>query len=183
MQGIYSIIHKNSGKIYIGSSKNIQRRLRAHKCDLKNNTHPNPILQNYYNKYSLDSFEFNTMMIVENEDDLIIMENKVLAEFMEDPIIFDTTKVFNTQWAGRTGCVNPEQYKKGIEHHLYGKPSPKKGVLIPNHIRKNMSEGQKGKKVWNKGVPMSESTKQLQSKQKNGKPWSQARRDAQTKKS
>lgn len=47
--GIYTITNKNSGHFYIGSSKNVKRRLMSHIASLNSNTHPSKILQLAYN--------------------------------------------------------------------------------------------------------------------------------------
>jgi len=44
--GIYKITNLKNGKVYIGSSKNIKRRLIEHKSRLKNNKHINKYFQN-----------------------------------------------------------------------------------------------------------------------------------------
>lgn len=55
MIGIYRIII--NGKSYVGSSFNIEIRLRQHKSDLSCNRHCNPYLQAAYNKYKTFSTE------------------------------------------------------------------------------------------------------------------------------
>lgn len=58
MKGIYIIKNLVNNKIYIGSSKNINKRLTVHKSRLFGNTHINKHLQNAYNKYGINNFEF-----------------------------------------------------------------------------------------------------------------------------
>ena len=59
MIGIYKIQSKLDNRYYIGSSINIHKRWKEHKYELNNNRHSNSKLQNFVNKYSLDSLEFN----------------------------------------------------------------------------------------------------------------------------
>lgn len=56
--GIYKIINNINGKSYIGSSRNICNRLRCHYYELRNNKHCNKRLQNSWNKYGEENFEF-----------------------------------------------------------------------------------------------------------------------------
>lgn len=57
--GIYSIKHLESGKIYIGQSEDIDRRIKAHKNWFANPTRViNRHLYNYAKKYGADAFEF-----------------------------------------------------------------------------------------------------------------------------
>lgn len=57
--GIYQIKHIASGKIYIGSATNIYKRWNFHKETLRNKTHHNGRLQNAWNKYGEEAFEFS----------------------------------------------------------------------------------------------------------------------------
>lgn len=56
--GIYLIRCKENGRIYIGSSKNVYYRLTDHKRFLKNGLHHCREMQNDYNLYGSDSFEY-----------------------------------------------------------------------------------------------------------------------------
>lgn len=47
--------------MYIGESKDIQRRFREHKSKLLTNTHANAYLQNYVNKFGINNFEFKVI--------------------------------------------------------------------------------------------------------------------------
>jgi predicted GIY-YIG superfamily endonuclease len=61
MIGIYSILNLKNNKIYVGSSKSLQRRKYEHFYSLSKNTHYNNHLQNAYNKYGKNSFIFNIL--------------------------------------------------------------------------------------------------------------------------
>lgn len=56
--GIYKITHNESGRVYIGLSKVVIRRLLEHRKYLKNGTHANQTLQYYWNKYGRKAFTF-----------------------------------------------------------------------------------------------------------------------------
>ena len=71
MIGIYRIKNLINGKCYYGSSKQIEKRLKRHKRELKNNTHINSILQRAWNKYGENNFLFQ---IVEECDENILLE-------------------------------------------------------------------------------------------------------------
>lgn len=59
--GVYKILCEANGKFYIGSSFNIDFRMRTHFRHLKNGNHINPHLQNSYNKYGESSFSVETL--------------------------------------------------------------------------------------------------------------------------
>src|SRR4051812_4788236 len=71
--GIYSITHVSSGRSYIGSARNIERRWRAHKTRLKHNKHHSQYLQNAWNKYGQDAFSW---MVIEQCDELVLMQRE-----------------------------------------------------------------------------------------------------------
>ena len=72
MIGVYTITNKLDGKMYVGSSKDIDSRIRRHKSDLKNNKHHNAKLQNAVNKYKLNNFNFELLVECELEHQFAI---------------------------------------------------------------------------------------------------------------
>ncbi len=73
VSGIYVIRNKTNGKIYIGSSKNIRRRMHEHRSELRRGIHDNDHLQKAWRKYGEDAFEFEVLeqcevaMLIERE--------------------------------------------------------------------------------------------------------------------
>ncbi len=68
LPGIYRINNLLDQKFYIGSTlhkEGINRRLIYHLWELRNNKHGNPYLQNAYNKYGEENFEFIGLMNTE----------------------------------------------------------------------------------------------------------------------
>ena len=59
--GVYKITCTANNRFYVGSSKNIQRRIQVHKHQLRANAHHNPHLQNCFNKYGVGSFTFEVV--------------------------------------------------------------------------------------------------------------------------
>lgn len=76
--GIYKITNISNEKIYIGSAKNLKNRWSRHKNELRNNNHSNQYLQNSWNKYGEQSFEFTMLEIVDDINDLEDRENYYL---------------------------------------------------------------------------------------------------------
>lgn len=58
VSGIYCIENKKNHKTYVGSSKNIYQRLLKHFALLRHNKHENAHLQNAWNKYGEENFEW-----------------------------------------------------------------------------------------------------------------------------
>ena len=59
--GIYKITNLKNNKVYIGQSIDIKARWNNHKLELKKNTHRNSHLQNAFNKYGEEAFEFRIL--------------------------------------------------------------------------------------------------------------------------
>jgi len=72
MPGIYVIINSINTKIYIGSSINVEKRIKRHIYELMNNKHPNKYLQRSVNKYGINSFIFKILEKCQKEDLLTI---------------------------------------------------------------------------------------------------------------
>lgn len=66
MAYVYKILNIKNGKFYIGSSKDYIRRWYQHKYYLNKNKHQNKYLQNAWNKYGKNNFEF--ILLEECED-------------------------------------------------------------------------------------------------------------------
>ena len=63
ISGIYKIENLANGKVYIGKSVDIlNQRWPQHLCLLKNGTHNNRHLQNAWNKYGEDNFQFSIIL-------------------------------------------------------------------------------------------------------------------------
>jgi group I intron endonuclease len=76
IMGIYKIINIKNNKIYIGSSADIHKRWCQHKTSLNKNKHCNKHLQAAWNKYGEESFKFEIVELVDDEEVLFSAEQK-----------------------------------------------------------------------------------------------------------
>jgi group I intron endonuclease len=74
--GVYGIIHIATSRIYVGSTINIQQRWKHHRHCLNHNTHVNGYLQQAWNKYGVDAFEWVVIEKVTDTTQLIYAEQK-----------------------------------------------------------------------------------------------------------
>lgn len=81
--GVYFIKDLVNGMYYVGSSKDLSKRLETHMKQLSNGTHFNSHLQNCFNKHGEENFVFKVFMRVDMIDGF---DPKVLCGFEEDLI-------------------------------------------------------------------------------------------------
>ena len=65
--GIYEILNTINGKRYVGSAVSLPRRKKEHRRRLLGNYHRNQYLQNAWNKYGENAFEFDVLEYWEPE--------------------------------------------------------------------------------------------------------------------
>lgn len=121
--GIYMILNKINGKLYIGQARNIEERWKNHKSDLKHNRHYNTHLQSSWNKYGEENFVF--IVLCECE------ENKLYE--LEQYYIFTLDALnseigYNKAWGGRTGRPTKEA-KQHLSEINKGEKHPKSKAI------------------------------------------------------
>lgn len=137
MIGIYCIINCVNGKRYIGSSSDIDKRKLLHLRSLRKGNHHNTVLQRAFNKYGEDSFKFEILEVLQNEDEIVFQENYWIA-------IYDTLKFgYNMLWAHTSSS---EGLRKRISWALKGKMSNEtKEKMRKSHLGKTHSQETKDK--------------------------------------
>ena len=146
MTGIYMIQNKVNNKMYIGQAFDIDVRWKAHKNALRNNYHGNNYLQNAWNKYSEDNFEFRVLQECD-EEDLDTFETlyiNILKTLAPDG--------YNLKEGGSNGRLSEETKQKMSE--------AKTGKQRSEETKEKISKSLKGQISWNKGKNHSETTKQ-----------------------
>jgi group I intron endonuclease len=88
MKGIYKISNTINGKYYIGSSKNIHRRIKRHFYELKRGIHHSTHLQNAYNKYGKESFIYEIVLECEN----LLEEEQKLLDILDWSLSYNISK-------------------------------------------------------------------------------------------
>jgi len=84
--GIYKIVNKANGFCYVGQSARVRKRMAEHFRLLRLNKHPNPKLQNAFNKYGEEQFECAIEVVCTDLGDLDLIEEAFLsgaAQFKE----------------------------------------------------------------------------------------------------
>lgn len=157
--GIYCILNISDGKQYIGSTFNFGNRLRDHFKNLSRNRHPNTFLQNAYNKYGNDSFEFKILEICSaliTTVDLLSIEQKYLDDIFKIKNHYDyhynISVMSNSPMAGR-------KHSKETIQKMSGKTPHNKGKSLTEEQKKHLSKINSGEKNPNFGKKRSTETK------------------------
>lgn len=129
---IYKIVSIETGKIYVGSAKNMGIRRRNHICQLGKGKHHSIILQNHVNKYGLNDLKFEVIEKLE--------WNKSVVEREQYYIDLLNPQMNVLKYAGSTygRKVSDETRLKLSESH--------KGYIPSNESREKMRKIMIGRK-------------------------------------
>ncbi len=132
MIGVYTIYNKISNKYYVGSSINICDRKSKHFLTLKKNIHSNIRLQNSFNKYGIEAFEFE---VLEECD----------KEFIRD---------FENFWMNMLNTNNPSfgyNIKNAYTKNFKLSEEARKKISISSSNRRHSEETRRKISLGNKG--------------------------------
>lgn len=130
--GIYKIEHISTGKMYIGSAVNIRNRWNQHKSELRKNVHNNAKLQNAWNKYGEESFEFKVLEYCEKEE-LLKQEQQALDT---NNCVKEGFNICLTA-GSQLGLKRSDEIKKA-------QSEARRGRKLTEEHRRKISEGQTG---------------------------------------
>lgn len=171
--GIYAIKNKMNNKMYIGQSVNVNKRKSYHLWLLRNNSHFNPKLQNAFNKYGEENFEF---VILEkcNKEELDDKEIEYISRYNT------TNNGYNICEGGEgsLGRTLSEETKQKISNANTGRKQDEvakkrkseaiKELWKTAEYRKKMKQRPKPK-PWNKGRRLTEEEKKHLSEKLKGR--------------
>lgn len=139
MKAIYKIKNTKNGKEYIGSSVDVERRWGQHQRLLMRGEHNNQHLQNAWEKYGGNKFEFSVIEKIGGKEDLLEREQYYLDK--RDP-----------------------EYNIALDAK-----APMKDKHHSKYVRQKIREAREGEKNPFYGHSHSEETKQIMSEQRSGK--------------
>ncbi len=136
--GVYQITNKINGNKYIGSSINIWKRWGSHLAELRKNVHTGVHLQNAWNKYGEDNFEFGILIFCDAENTLLYEQlclDKLKPEY----------NIATNAFAPARGVKRSDETKAKLRESHLGKTS-RLGVKASDETKAKMREVQLGKK-------------------------------------
>lgn len=140
--GFYIILNLKNNKKYVGVSKNLYKRFDKHKYLLSINKHPNKHLQNSYNKYGKESFQFKVLKFL-NEDIIFEFEKKYISLYK----IVDSKNYYNITIGGKGGTTIDSKKMSSITKKRWEDPNSK---FNTNNYREKLKNRQSKrlKEIW-----------------------------------
>lgn len=133
ISGIYTIRSEINNKQYVGSAVTVYSRWRTHRSDLRKNRHTNHHLQNAWNKYGEDAFEF--VLLEECTVDQLIEREQYYLD--TTPNLYNINKIAGS-WLG---MKHTDETKAKIS-------ASGKGREVSQETRSKISAGNKGNSNW-----------------------------------
>lgn len=145
--GIYCIEHIDSGRKYIGKSKNIEARLKKHRYVLARKSlsrEANRYLWACVHKYGIDSFKFYVVEEVTPQDDNLLADREVF--WMDALNTLDRAFGFNLRRDSSSGVTVSEETKRLISESKRGEKHPNFGKHRSAETIENIRNATVGKK-------------------------------------
>lgn len=160
--GVYAITHVESGRAYIGSSKDVIRRWAGHQQSLNLRSHHSSYLQRSWDKYGSASFHFHILEHCQPEDRIAREQfwiDQVQASNKE--FGFNVSRLAHTNSPNEYGrmciaesnrrrkgeqiSITEEDRAKRITRLIYARSKKAPGAR-PGHVRAKISQTLTGKK-------------------------------------
>jgi group I intron endonuclease len=157
--GVYIIKNTVNGKVYIGSSQDVERRWRRHRNDLNGLKHHSRHLQRAWTLDGADAFVF-IIAVTGEESELLELEQKVLTQYQaHDPSFgYNVSAIVGSRRgvkhsdevrekmraAAKNRAPKDDAYK--ARHSEAMKQAHKEGRLFSEEHRRKISQSQKGRK-------------------------------------
>ena len=82
--GVYMILNKINGRVYIGSSVNVANRQRSHWRALNEGKHGNSFLQSDWSKCGgSDAFDFIVLVEIQNKETAVLVEQTYIDKYYD----------------------------------------------------------------------------------------------------
>ena len=168
MIGIYGIYNNKTDKWYVGSTTRMENRFREHQAKLRSTKHHNAKLQNAYNKYGKNAFEYHVLATYSTDENLdhyemlwtisldalhngyvLKMGNRKGTCSEETRKKLSDAKKGNTNMKGKKKPPLSEETRKKMSESSKGNTN-RKGKTHSEETRKNMSDAQNARRLKEK---------------------------------
>ena len=208
--GIYKWTNLVTGRVLVGqagSTTGFSHRKSQYLYALRKGIFTNHHFQASWTKHGEQNFSFEILekmpigkkTFIDYADELTLHEQSWVDYYRKQPEgVYNQVGPVNAPNRGRTFDA---EFRAKVATGMKGKPSPKKGVPLPQETKDKISKKLKGVKIGPRprsveaqakstaairaallGKPLSDEHKQKISEKNKGKPWSEKRREAENKK-
>lgn len=138
--GVYQIINRQTGAVYVGMSSEIMRRFVSHMQDLEKGSHQNASLQAEYNEHGADAYTVEIIALAPTDKERYALEGEVITRLIlgggkvhnDCPIAKDARRALQERGfvecsppdAARRASVGIHAEKHSISHSVWGKLPP-----------------------------------------------------------
>lgn len=170
---VYRLVHRPSGKFYIGSTDDMENRKEQHMISLSHGTHQNVRLQRFYDKKHKKGWEFEVIE-VKNRREAYKHEQRLITKHLDNPklmnigkgayggdnlsrhpdreeIIAKMTRAVQARWDNAS-----DEFRAKHKAQRQGENNPMFGKKHTAKTKRQMSENRKGKPSWSLGKTFSE---------------------------
>lgn len=133
--GIYTIRNPLNGREYVGSAVAFRYRWNKHRSELNRGIHHSAKLQNAWNKYGADAFEFRVLLVCAKKD-LLFYEQRALDTIRP---FYNTAKVAGSVLGIKRPPITAAHRAKLIAAHTrreYSKRSPEQRAAMKEAQKK-----------------------------------------------
>jgi group I intron endonuclease len=162
---VYYFMNKVNGKVYVGKTQNIKKRLGEHQradgdC---------PYFHRAVKKYGIDNFKFDIIEEYKSEDDAIKMEIHYIDQYQSN--IREHGYNLTIGGDGTSGYKHSPETIAKFSKSLKGKKSWNEGQKSSDETKLKSSISHMGQPGYWEGKELSEETKKKKSDAMKGKTW------------
>lgn len=170
---VYRLVHRPSGKFYIGSTDDMDERKEQHMVSLSKGTHQNVQLQRFYDKKHKKGWEFEVIE-VKNRREAYKHEQRLITKHLDNPklmnigkgayggdnlsrhpdreqIIAKMTRSVQAMWNNAS-----DEFRAKHKAQRQGENNPMFGKTHTAEARQTIREKNLGKVPWSKGKKFTE---------------------------
>lgn len=140
--GIYAIYNRIDNKIYVGKSKNIEKRIKGHFAGLRseyfNSKTVNRYLFNAFKKHGEENFKWKILHAIDELDEVLLSELEL--HYMDLYQSYNQEFGYNLRRDSSTGMIVHEQTRLLISENNMGENNPNYGNNWSDAQKKRMSD-------------------------------------------
>ena len=134
--GIYKITNTTNGKVYVGSAVNFNNRWKEHLRELRKEKHHSSALQNAWNKYGEDNFEFSIIEECERTRKVLLGREQYWIDTLDS--VANGYNIAKTAGSQLGMKQSPEAIAARVEKNTGKKRTPETRALM-SEVQSNRS--------------------------------------------